>query len=234
MLAEDFGKIEFIRSARARSVRVRILASGLRITIPHNASEKTAIEFVNSVAPKIRKKQEQLRIKETVNPTILTEESTLHTLTFDVILLKAERKDIFFSLKNSILTIEFPEKADLKAGQTQHYFWNGINYFLKKEARRILPDRVKQLAEKYKFRYGSVKIQPSKTRWGSCSRERSINLSQYLLLLPAHLVDYVILHELCHTIEMNHGPRFWKLMDEVTNGQSKTLRAGLKDYHMPK
>ena len=97
-----------------------------------------------------------------------------------------------------------------------------------------MPDRVKQLAEKYKFRYSSVKIQPSKTRWGSCSRERSINLSQYLLLLPAHLVDYVILHELCHTIEMNHGPRFWKLMDEVTDGQSKTLRAGLKDYHMPK
>lgn len=234
MLAEDFGKIEFVRSARARSVRVRILVSGLKITIPQDASEKTAIDFVNSVAPKIRKKQELLRKKETSNPTILTENNVLKTLTFDVKLVRTARKDIYFSLKNSILTIEFPENADEKSDTTQLYFWNGINYFLKKEARRILPDRVKQLAEKYKFRYSGVKIQPSKTRWGSCSRERSINLSQYLLLLPANLVDYVILHELCHTIEMNHGPRFWKLMDEVTNGQSKALRAGLKDYHMPK
>lgn len=208
--------------------------SGLKITIPQDASEKTAIDFVNSVAPKIRKKQELLRKKETSNPTILTENNVLKTLTFDVKLVRTARKDIYFSLKNSILTIEFPENADEKSDTTQQYFWNGINYFLKKEARRILPDRVKQLAEKYKFRYSGVKIQPSKTRWGSCSRERSINLSQYLLLLPANLVDYVILHELCHTIEMNHGPRFWKLMDEVTNGQSKALRAGLKDYHMPK
>ena len=189
---------------------------------------------MNSVAPKIRKEQELLRKKETSNPTILTENKVLKTLTFDVKLVRTARKDIYFSLKNSILTIEFPENADEKSDTTQQYFWNGINYFLKKEARRILPDRVKQLAEKYKFRYSGVKIQPSKTRWGSCSRERSINLSQYLLLLPANLVDYVILHELCHTIEMNHGPRFWKLMDEVTNGQSKALRAGLKDYHMPK
>ena len=234
MSREDFGKIEFVRSARARSVRVRILVSGLKITIPQDASEKTAIDFVNSVAPKIRKKQELLRKKETSNPTILTENNVLKTLTFDVKLVRTARKDIYFSLKNSILTIEFPENADEKSDTTQQYFWNGINYFLKKEARRILPDRVKQLAEKYKFRYSGVKIQPSKTRWGSCSRERSINLSQYLLLLPANLVDYVILHELCHTIEMNHGPRFWKLMDEVTNGQSKALRAGLKDYHMPK
>ena len=102
--------------------------------------------------------------------------------------MESDKEFVVFCGVGSNLTIEFPEKADLKAGQTQHYFWNGINYFLKKEARRILPDRVKQLAEKYKFRYSSVKIQPSKTRWGSCSRERSINLSQYLLLLPAHLV----------------------------------------------
>lgn len=234
MLAEDFGKIEFIRSTRAQSIRVSILASGLRITIPQHTSEKIAIDFVNSVSGKIKKKQILLQKKEITNPTTLTESKTFKTLTFEVVLTKANRKDIFFSLKGSILTIEFPAHTDISTEQTQQYFWNGINYFLKKEARRILPDRVKQLAEKFKFRYSGVKIQPSKTRWGSCSRERSINLSQYLLLLPANLVDYVILHELCHTIEMNHGPKFWKLMDEVTDGQSKTLRAGLKDYYMPK
>jgi len=58
-------------------------------------------------------------------------------------------------------------------------------------------------------------------------------LSLYLMLLPADLVDYVILHELCHTKEMNHGPNFWIWMDRVTDKKSKELRAQLKNYHMP-
>lgn len=228
-----FGKIEFIRSERAKHIAVRILVDGLRVTLPRSATEEQALKFINTKQNKISTKQEKLKRKENKNPTLLDENSQFQTLTFEITLKRTNRDDIFFSFKNGLLTIEFPENTDCSLPLTQKHFWNGINYFLRKEAKRLLPDRTKQLAGKFGFYYSMVKIQSSKSRWGSCSRERSINLSFYLMLLPSHLIDYVILHELCHTKEMNHSEKFWKWMNKVTDGQGKELRTELKKYNMP-
>lgn len=99
---------------------------------------------------------------------------------------------------------------------------------LRKQAKEYLPQRLELLASKYGFSYNSVKITKSKGRWGSCSSKKNINLSLYLMKLPPYLIDYVILHELCHTKEMNHGPQFWLLMDQVTGGIAKKLKKELK------
>lgn len=230
---ESFGKIEFKRSDRAKYIRVRIKVDGLIVTLPMNSTTEQALKFINSEHKSITAKQQKLKHNEKKNPTILDESSHLQTLTFEVVLIRSTRKDIFFSLKEGVLTIEFPDKTDCNAKQTQQYFWNGINYFLKKEAKRLLGERTKQLAAKHGFTFTEVKIQSSKSRWGSCSRHKSINLSFYLMILPAHLIDYVILHELCHTKEMNHGVKFWQWMDKVTDNKSKELRAELKKYNMP-
>lgn len=234
MLSENsFGKIEFSQSARATRIRVQIKTDGLKVTLPFASTENQALEFIHSKQNIIKAKQEKLRQNEKKSPTVLNESSHLQTLTFDIKLKRADRKDIFFSLKDKLLTIEFPTNTDCSTKECQQHFWNGINYFLRKEAKRLLGDRTQQLADKFGFSFTGVKIQSSKTRWGSCSREKSINLSYYLMLLPPHLVDYVILHELCHTKEMNHGDKFWKWMDKVTDGQSKALRRELKTFNMP-
>ena len=88
----------------------------------------------------------------------------------------------------------------------------------------------KSLAQKYGFTYESVKINSSKGRWGSCSAKRGINLSYFLVLLPQHLIDYVLLHELCHTREMNHGEKFWSILNSVTSGRAHELREELRKY----
>ncbi len=99
---------------------------------------------------------------------------------------------------------------------------------LRRQAHAYLPGRLKQLADTNGFVYTSLKINKSRGRWGSCSSRKSINLSLYLMKLPAHLIDYVLLHELCHTKIMNHSPQFWHLLDQVTDGKAKLLRRELK------
>ena len=229
----ELGTIEFVHNERSKHIRVRILHSGLRVTMPVKSTQDEALKFINSIRAKLIQKQKKVEKGLKKSNIIIDEGSQLQTLTFKVEVKSCDRKNIYFALKNSTLNIEFPHGTNCTSVQTQEFFWNGISYFLRKEAKRLLPDRTKQLSDKFRFYFTGVKIQSSKTRWGSCSREKSINLSLYLMLLPAHLIDYVILHELCHTKEMNHGIHFWKLMDKVTDDKSKELQAELKQYHMP-
>jgi predicted metal-dependent hydrolase len=104
---------------------------------------------------------------------------------------------------------------------------------LSSNAKASLPLRLADLARAHGFTYMSVKTRKSKTRWGSCSSKKTISLSYYLLLLPSHLIDYVMLHELCHTVHMNHSPAFWALLDQHAGGNSKAFRKELKSYHIP-
>ncbi|VBB47282.1 conserved hypothetical protein [uncultured Paludibacter sp.] len=227
---KELGNITFELSLKAKRMRAMILPDGIRVVLPKGFSEKDGIKFVESVRGKIRQRQAKIQHKSIV----ITEEKPLKTLTFAVEVYKTERKDIFSSLKSGVLTIQYPDFLVCEEQKTQEYFWKSINYFLRKEAKRLLPYRTYELAQQFGFRYADVKIQSSKTRWGSCNRKKNINLSFYLLLLPQYLIDYVILHELCHTREMNHSDKFWKEMDSVTNSKSKVLRRELKNYSMPR
>jgi len=229
----ELGNIEFIRNDRSKHIRVRILSSGLKVTIPMHQTENEALKFIDSVRAKLLQKKEKLEMSVEKSNIIINENTKLQTLTFLVEAKSVQRKNIYFVLKNNTLTIEFPIGTDCSTAENQSFFWNGISYFLRKEAKRLLLDRTKQLAANFGFVFSGVKIQSSKTRWGSCSREKSINLSLYLMLLPAHLIDYVILHELCHTKEMNHGVKFWCWMNKVTGEKSLELRKELKNYHIP-
>jgi predicted metal-dependent hydrolase len=88
------------------------------------------------------------------------------------------------------------------------------------------------LAGLHGFTYASIRISKSKTRWGSCSSKKNIGLSLFLMQLPLHLIDYVLLHELCHTVEMNHSRQFWELLDGVCNRKAKALRKELKSFRI--
>jgi predicted metal-dependent hydrolase len=86
---------------------------------------------------------------------------------------------------------------------------------LRSEATLLLPPRLAELAQRHGFSYGEVSVKPLKTRWGSCDQAGNITLNIFLMQLPWHLIDYVLLHELTHTRIMRHGPPFWEAMEHL-------------------
>ena len=86
---------------------------------------------------------------------------------------------------------------------------------LKKRAALVIPERVAHFAPLVGVDYGSITIRSQKTRWGSCSSKGNLNFNCLLLLAPPEVLDYVVVHELCHRKQMNHSPRFWAEVGRV-------------------
>jgi hypothetical protein len=87
--------------------------------------------------------------------------------------------------------------------------------YLRQAGKRYLELRTRELAAQYGFKVNGITVKNIKSRWGSCSTKNNINLNLRLMMADKKVIDYVIIHELCHTIEMNHSESFWKLVESI-------------------
>jgi predicted metal-dependent hydrolase len=85
----------------------------------------------------------------------------------------------------------------------------------REQARQILPAHVEFFAHRYGFQYKGIRITSARTRWGSCSAAGSLSFSWRLILAPLVVVDYVVVHELAHTVFHNHSRQFWDRVETV-------------------
>lgn len=83
------------------------------------------------------------------------------------------------------------------------------------QAQFVIPDKVAHYAKLVGVTYGNITIRHQRTRWGSCSAKGNLNFNCLLMLVPEKVLDYVIVHELCHRKEMNHSRQFWALVARV-------------------
>ena len=109
-----------------------------------------------------------------------------------------------------------------------------IDYFTAEEISKLadkalnyIPGRVKYYANIIDVTYGRITIRNQKTRWGSCSNKGNLNFNCLLMLTPPEVIDYVVVHELCHRKEMNHSKAFWKCV-EMHYPRYKEARKELK------
>ena len=126
--------------------------------------------------------------------------------------------------------MRFPADTDFTDSAVQQRIRLFLTEMLRAEAKAYLPDRVAQLAQHFGFKYNNLSVKNVHTRWGSCSAQNNINLNVHLMRLPEYLSDFVILHELCHTVHKNHGTQFHALLDKMVGGNEKKLDKELNKY----
>ncbi|MDR1116067.1 MAG: M48 family metallopeptidase [Tannerella sp.] len=223
----DLGVILLRRNPRARRYTLRVCDGRIYATTPPRGSEREVLSFL------ARKHDLLLRmLQKSPGRMTLDENTELRSLTFRLQVRRSSLDNFYVAAKDGVLQISCPQQTDFHDERTQQSLWKIVEDALRHEAKRVLPVRLSALAGKHGFRYTAVKINSSRTHWGSCTSLKNINLSLSVMLLPEHLVDYVLLHELCHTVEMNHGDRFWSLMDKITDGKAAAYRGELRRHRL--
>ena len=94
---------------------------------------------------------------------------------------------------------------------------------LAEQALKLIPQRVEYFARQVGVTYGRITIRNQKTRWGSCSSKGNLNFNCLLMLAPTEILDYVVVHELCHRKEMNHSKAFWGEVEKVLPEYKKSV-----------
>jgi predicted metal-dependent hydrolase len=202
---KGIGEVRYVRSSRARNLSIRINRQGeVRVTFPRFVSQRGAERFLLS------KQQWVIKRLNGLNQT-----NCMKTM---------PAVGGFIEIRGR----EYPVQLNRGEEDVEAAIWR----LLREEAMNYLPGRVAEMCEKHGFQINGLKIRKMKTRWGSCTPRKSINLNSWLVMLPEHLSDYVILHELVHTRIPDHGKRFWDELDGVTGGMSRKLRRELHSHQI--
>lgn len=90
-----------------------------------------------------------------------------------------------------------------------------LHEYLVKVAADHIVNRVKEISKQFNFEFRRISIKDTSSRWGSCSSQKNLNFNWRLAFAPVKVLDYVVVHELSHTVEMNHSSRFWDLVAKV-------------------
>ena len=123
--------------------------------------------------------------------------------------------------------LQMREKVAERAMQGADYTPEQIEE-LRREAKSVLPAMVERLAARNNFKYGKITIRATRSKLGCCTSQNNLSLSLFLMTLPTQLQEFVVLHELCHTVHHNHSAAFHALLDKVTGGREKELNRQLK------
>lgn len=221
---KELGRLVVRVNARARRLIFRTKSDAIYVSVPPRTSVREVEQAIEELRSRLLASRQKLERPQ------IDLDYRINTGLFELSLVSGKSDRFLAHSELGKMQIVCPSTADFTDEKLQEWLRKVIEEALRRNAKIILPPRLQALSNQHHLPFESVQINSSRGRWGSCSSRKKINLSYFLLLLPGHLIDYVLLHELCHTREMNHGDAFWSLLDGLTSGKSLALRNELKKY----
>ena len=194
--------IKVIKSSnRKRTITLRVKKGFPEILCPLHTKEEILKSFINSKNEWLSKKVAD-QVKEI---------EKIKALNTDYLLFKGKRFRIICMSKINNVRISkgIISLSEKKFNQDKKRF--ATKYLLHK-AIIYLNARVKQISAEIKINYDGLKIRKYKRMWGCCINQKTINLNWKIIMLPTDIINYIIIHELCHVIEPNHSKNFWDLV----------------------
>ncbi len=220
---EEFGKITIRRSSAATHVKVRAAPDGtLHASLPMYAPLFLVKSLLKSSRLELRKIVSQAKPEYAYINGMQIGKS--HTL---IIHEGASNQQLLISRHGQQIIVKLPIGLDINNNNVAREIRNAIISALRLEAKSYLPRRLSFLANRHDYSYNKVRFSHSGSRWGSCSSSGTISLNIALMKLSFELIDYILIHELSHTVQMNHSSQFWDLV-RVADPDYKEHRKALK------
>lgn len=216
------GEVLVVKRRGSKNIRLTITPAQLvKVTIPTYVPYAVGVSFATKKVGWINKHISQRPLKMPVSGSHIGKS---HRLT--IIPVSPDNR-LSTAIRQGEITIKIPEGTG--KGAADEKIRKACEKALKLEAEHLLPMRLMEVAQKYNFKYQDVKVKKLKARWGSCNSHQLISLSIYMMQLPWHLIDYVIIHELVHTRHMHHQKDFWDAFEAIMPN-AKQLRREIKNY----
>lgn len=230
-IAIDGIEMLFRKSLRAKKLTIKVRPKdGIIVTMPWHFPYYKAQDFAKTHLEWIKSNLKKMQDYKKKIPNF-DENTEFSTKKHSLVILKKDIKKSFSSIKDGKISVNFPLDEDISTSENQDKIRKTITEAFRFEAKEYLPDRVDFWAQKYGLKYRDLTIKNMTSRWGSCSGKNNINLNLHLIRLPQELIDYVILHELAHIKEKNHGNKFWDFLEKLLP-ESKELNKKLRFYKM--
>lgn len=196
---------EIVRSKRKTLALIVRPDGSLIVRAPLKTAEKTIWGFIEDHAEWIEKKRAEAlaALPPTPRQFVPGERFLFLGTAYPLEIVKGQQKPLILEGN-----FKLAESAQTDARLVFEHWYRA-------QARRILEDRVNSYANEYGLHYQKIGITSARTRWGSCSGNGSLNFSWRLIMAPMEAVDYVVVHELAHTVFHNHSRRFWKKVESI-------------------
>lgn len=212
----EFGKITIRRSSKAYQIRIRVAPDGtLRASVPLYAPMFMVKNLLKNSRDEIRNILDKSSSKvEYINGMQIGKSHTL-------VIQNTTNKLASVILAGQQIIVKLPTDTQTNKNLIDRKIRDKIIIALKSEAKTYLKRRLKFLSDEVELNYARIRFSHASGRWGSCSSNGTISLNIALMKLPFEVMDYVIIHELCHTVHMNHGKEFWQLVRKFNPNYEK-------------